>query len=778
MKRLLLVIPLAAQIALSQAPSISDGIGNTLNLLRDGQMLVGYNHHYADLSQTFKEDHAAGLDNIGEKPDHFAHITKPFYLATREVTVGQFRQFVDATGYVTTAEKSGDGIVGWHNVLDYEDKRRKRRLRRLPKFTWKSPGFEQGDDHPVVGVSWTDAQAFCAWLSQKEGASYRLPTEVEWEYACGAGNPGFFSFGNDYHAHINRVANYADWALEQAFEDTAGRQTYLEAPGDGVVFTSSVGRFEANPWGFHDMHGNVWELCQDYYHDTYFNRYKPQKNTHPPRWTADPANLDTPWNSDHGEWRIIKGGSWVVAPANCRRSFRSYFEAADGACYLGFRVARDASGPLMAEARSRYARTAAAMTALEAHPKANWEVAFHDDKSSRLVLNPPSADMAQHLPYLTRVSILEIHGVCPAELLPAIAQMPDLRALRMYRPGRDIPSEAYDVLAKLANLEELAINNYSNIDPACVANWACISNLRILSLGNDQLAGSSLAAFRGKDFSKLEELRVESIKTDGSELSYFAGAPLKKLGLNSLSDAGAQLVGQFRELTELRVGQPAITGAGLAQLSALTKLKSLRLSNLKSLSDADFAPLAQMTALEEISLSGSGAGDRTAANLAKLPNLHRISIGSPAFTDEGMRHIGSIAALDQLLEFGQEAAITDAGLEHIWAPDRVTMLFLRPKSGITGSGLNSIAENLTRLAHVEINSVDFNDDGMRLLGYMPALRVLRLHGESSKISDAGLLALAEAPKLKELDLRHGDHPITDAGIAAMKKKLPNLKVIQ
>jgi hypothetical protein len=185
-----------------------------------------------------------------------------------------------------------------------------------------------------------------------------------------------------------------------------------------------------------------------------------------------------------------------------------------------------------------------------------------------------------------------------------------------------------------------------------------------------------------------------------------------------------------------------------------------------------------MVSLEEVSLAGSGAGDVTAAILAKLPRLRRVNIGSPAFTDEGMRQIGRIATLNHRLEIGEDAAITDAGLEHIWAPDRVTVLFLRPRAGITGAGLGSIAENLTRLAHIEIHSVDFGDEGMRLLGYMPELKVVKLHGGASKVTDAGLLALAEAPKLKELEIRGAEHAITAAGIAAAKEKLPNLKVIR
>ena len=774
MKRLLFFLALPL---LAQSPQLTDGAGHQLRLIRDGAFIMGYNRYHADFARTFRKDHVP-FDTIGETPAHHVHITKPFYMAAHEVTVAQFRAFVDATNYVTTAEKSGDGIVGFHNVIDYQDNRQKRRFRRVADYSWKHTGFEQADNHPVVGVSWEDANAYCRWLSRKEGATYRLPTEAEWEYAANASKQGFFCFGNDWRRQIHEFANHADQTLEDAYEETAGRLWYLTGQADGHVFTSPVGSLKANDWGLHDMHGNVWELCQDLYLDTFYNRYKARKNTEPPRWVADPANLDSPWNPDAGEYRIIKGGSYHTNPAQCHTSYRSYVEKADGFCYTGFRVVREANGPLMAEAAARFAAQREAMTAMENHPDVKIEMGIHKDLSSRVVVNPANADLAQHFADLPRVAILEIHRGCPPNFIPEIAKLTDLRGLRIYQPGRDLPREAFAPLAQLRHLEELNINNYSNIHPEDVATWACVENLRILSLGNDQLDGSGFAKFAGKDFSKLEELHMHSFKTDGTELAHFRGAPLTKVSVQSLSDEGAAIIAEFPDIVELRISEPKITAAGLAHLAKLKKLTSLRLANLKTLEDADFAPLAQMTSLERITLSGSGAGDLTAAALAKLPNIRQVNIGSSAFTDEGMRHIGGIATLNHLLEIGQHAAITDAGLEHIWAPDRVTMLFLKQKYGITGTGLNSIAENLTRLVHIEISSADFGDEGMRLLGYMPQLKVFRLHTQESKVTDAGLLAIAEAPKLKQLDIRGDGHAITDAGIAAMKEKLPHVEVLR
>jgi hypothetical protein len=109
-----------------------------------------------------------------EQPSQEVTLTKDFYLGVYEVTRGQFRKFVDDAGYRTEAEADGKGGFAWDGKEFKQD----------PKYTWRSPGFEQTDDHPVVNVSWNDAVKFAEWLSKKDGREYRLPTEAEWEYSC------------------------------------------------------------------------------------------------------------------------------------------------------------------------------------------------------------------------------------------------------------------------------------------------------------------------------------------------------------------------------------------------------------------------------------------------------------------------------------------------------------------------------------------------------------------------------------------------------------------
>ncbi len=172
----------------------------------------------------------------------------------------------------------------------------------LPKININlepKPSQFQSDNLPVESVSWYDAQEFCARLSQKTNKSYRLPSEAEWEYACRGRTTTAFYFGKTISPEL---ANY-------------------DSQYQGK--TTEVGKFPANPFGLHDMCGNVWEWCEDGWHEDYIN-------------APDDGSV---WLNNSNNRRVLRGGSWFIPSENCRSSFRFYADAGFFGCNLfGFRV--------------------------------------------------------------------------------------------------------------------------------------------------------------------------------------------------------------------------------------------------------------------------------------------------------------------------------------------------------------------------------------------------------------------------------------------------------
>jgi formylglycine-generating enzyme required for sulfatase activity len=236
-------------------------------------------------------------------------ITQPFFIGVHEVTVAQFRQFVEATGYPTDAEHDGKGAFTRKPGAD--------RWKLDPHCNWSRPGFKQTENHPVVGVSWNDADVFCKWLSRKEQRKYRLPTEAEWEYACRAGSVTRFHNGDDPEQLV-RVANVSDAALRAEFP----RWPKFISGSDGYPYTSPVGRFDPNAWGLYDMHGNALEWCQD--------RYSPDSYIE--------SSLKDPKGPHNGTDRVVRGGCYLFRPLACRCAFRAGRPPGDPTSFTGFRV--------------------------------------------------------------------------------------------------------------------------------------------------------------------------------------------------------------------------------------------------------------------------------------------------------------------------------------------------------------------------------------------------------------------------------------------------------
>ena len=329
-------------LAADALPIVKNSLGMTLVELPGGDFVMG-EESYNKVAANHRTSIQVGQGFEDDRPALPTRLTKPFAIGTHEVTVGQFRAFVTATGYKTDAERNGRGAFTLHANAKLEPDR----FTPESDASWKNPGFEQTDEHPVTCVSWNDAHAFCAWLSKSEGVRYRLPTEAEWEYACRGGTTTIYSCGDNpdlLYAH----ANVADGHLEQQAPGIVARQRIdrlKPEEGDGFAFTAPVGKFKPNAFGLYDTHGNVWEWCQDRYQDRlYAARQKELQELRRLKKEViviDPQGPETTPQHQYGDWRSLRGGSWYVSPISCRSAARSFAEAGDAFSYTGFRVVRE-----------------------------------------------------------------------------------------------------------------------------------------------------------------------------------------------------------------------------------------------------------------------------------------------------------------------------------------------------------------------------------------------------------------------------------------------------
>ncbi|HEY9657180.1 MAG TPA: formylglycine-generating enzyme family protein, partial [Allocoleopsis sp.] len=196
-------------------------------------------------------------------------------------------------------------------------------IANLPRIEWDldpDPSYFKGDKRPVEQVSWRDAVEFCARLTWHTGHEYRLPSEAEWEYACRAGTVTPFHFGETI---ITDIANYRGTDLE--FRDVIYSGAYEKCPlGEHREETTNVGSFGvANNFGLYDMHGNVWEWCADYWHKNY---------------EGAPTDGIAWIEGGKDGSRVIRGGSWLDSPNNCRSASRDRFLSTDRHSSVGFRV--------------------------------------------------------------------------------------------------------------------------------------------------------------------------------------------------------------------------------------------------------------------------------------------------------------------------------------------------------------------------------------------------------------------------------------------------------
>jgi formylglycine-generating enzyme required for sulfatase activity len=295
-----------------------------------------------------------GGDNNQASPDEYPKhkvTVDPFYMDATEVTNAQFKKFVEATGYITTAERKPDweelkkslppntpkppdsvlvaaSLVfkpseGPVNLNDYAQW-----WSWVPGADWKHPegpgsSIEGKDDYPVVHVSWDDAMAYCKWTGK------RLPTEAEWEFAARGGLiNNIYPWGNE-HVH----------AAKPKVNSWEGKFPYLNEKKDGYLKLAPVKSFAPNGYGLYDMAGNVWEWCSDWYDNNYYKEGD-GKTMIDPKGPAKSYDPEDPYTFK----RSLRGGSFLCNDSYCsgyRVARRMKSSPDTGLEHTGFRCVKD-----------------------------------------------------------------------------------------------------------------------------------------------------------------------------------------------------------------------------------------------------------------------------------------------------------------------------------------------------------------------------------------------------------------------------------------------------
>lgn len=245
-----LIIALMAPTA-AQAAQTAKVIEPVMVVIPAGQFIMG--------------DAAAAPARPGSLADSPARTVtiKSFKMSKYELTVGEYRQFVDATFYAPAdIGTPSEGCWAWVNPGPGGAPL------AVKPGSWNTPAYAPSAHHPVMCVSWDGAQAYAKWLSKRTGKKYRLPSEAEWEYAARAGGNSQFASGADLNG-ICRVGNTMDKSGKSAFIRDLGWERKAAECDDFAEYTTVVGMYEPNAFGLHDMAGNVGEYVEDCEHLTY-----------------------------------------------------------------------------------------------------------------------------------------------------------------------------------------------------------------------------------------------------------------------------------------------------------------------------------------------------------------------------------------------------------------------------------------------------------------------------------------------------------------------------
>jgi eukaryotic-like serine/threonine-protein kinase len=667
-----------------------------------------------------------------EKPEHRVRLSYPCWVSAHEVTVGQFKQFVQSTSYKTSAERGVGASVYDEDAEEFVAHK---------ELSWKNPGYPQDDSHPVTCVSWEDARAFCEWLSEKEKQNYRLPTGAEWEFCCRAGSGSAYYF------------------IREVTPQQANVRPKEKGPELG---TRPVGSYEPNALGLFDMHGNVHEWVWD----------------EPLEYPRQRWSLLDPGVPCHSGSKAEYHGGWARSgPEEVRSAYRSEPQPLDFAYHgVGFRVLRELppevdlyfQPPLDPE----WLKKTQALKGEEQVKEVVEELKRRNSKFGGQGIQPgmnPDGDVVslllttdgltdlmplRALKGLTGLTIepqqdgkSRLHDLSPLRgVRLAYLRLPNQYRLGDLRPLRRTPIQVLDIqftavgdLSPLRGmpLKDLTMHNNGVRD---------LSPLRGLPLEAIRFGGWSSPIH---DLSPLKDCPLQSLNIGQCSVQDFSplrGKPLKtfaleqmpKVDLSPLAGSGLEgfrcdnpeqyadfLRGLSKTLKavnnrsaeeffkDMDAGGPDRRAAAWVQkrggkLTILVKDKSMLLEAGQMLPAEDFQVIA-------IDLGGvGGADDVSLANLAGLKRLRELNLAGAELTNAGIQSLPLYGELTRLSLHAPK--LTDPIIGYL--------------------------DGMGNLKELTLNEMALTDEGLARLARKPGLETVRLI--NTKVTPAGVKAFREA----------------------------------
>jgi len=518
-----------------------NSVGMKMVLIPPGEFMMGStDEQVAEALKITEEGRTLDRISRNERPRHRVVISKPFCIAMTEVNVRQYKTFCAAIGYRTEAEKS---------AKDASSK------------SYLHPEQAVGEESPAAMITWNDAVAFCQWLSEQEKVTYRLPTEAEWEYACRSGTETQYSFGDDV-------------ALLEQFG-------WYEKNSQNVLHP--VGTRSANNFGLHDMHGSLYEWCQDLYHEKFFELAA---------LSTDPKGPAT------GSQRVVRGGIWSFNAAACRSAFRHYENPWHPSKTNGFRIVRELAAP----------STTASVTPQPTIPATAPSKPITD-------FNSPEFQAWKQ----------EVQRMSAEEQIKAVSKKlmelnPGFDGKMTEAEGKSTPKVENGVVTSIG----FSTNNVTDVSPLCG-----MVGLKALNCSGRKLS----------DLSPLKGMKLSLLQCDGTKVDDLS--PLMGMPLTTLKCGGTPV----SDLTPLKGMPLKHLWLHMTQVSDLSPLQGMPLYTLNCEGTAvlDLSPLKGMTLLGTLMLHNTKINDLS--NLKGLP-ISQLQIYNTLVSDlsplEGCKSLRSL----------------------------------------------------------------------------------------------------------------------------------------